>query len=414
MTVLQGGFDSMQRINAQGPPRLAVAAVATLALAAAAPGLASASPRGYQHGQRHPHAARTLYVSPRGSDSGRCTSRRPCKTIGHAVAVAAAGDVVMVRRGTYNEQVTVAKRLRLIGVGHPTINATGEQNGIVITGPGSAHSMVRGFVVENAAQEGILAMRTAWVTVSTNVVRHNDLGAAAQHPTGECAPQGQVPGDCGEGVHLMTVAHSAVLGNRVTQNTGGILLTDELGPTYRNLVAANAVHENPFDCGITVAGHNSKAVVNGTVQPRVAGIYENTIADNVSNRNGLRGEGAGVLLATAGPGTAVYSNVIRGNRAAGNNLAGITLHSHAPGDDLNGNKIIGNSLRNDNVGGDPDAGDTETTGILIFSAATTLKGTVVRRNRIADTHFGIWTQNVPTIPTSANRFSNVAVPVFQK
>jgi nitrous oxidase accessory protein NosD len=317
---------------------------------------------------------------------------------------------VYVERGTYREQVTLAKPLRLVGAGFPNIDAAGQENGVVITG---AHATIRGFVIENATQEGILAVRTSHLTIRGNVLRHNDLGERADHPTGECAPQGQVPGDCGEGLHLMTVAHSVILGNRVTRNAGGILLTDELGPTYSNLIAANHVYENPYDCGITIAGHNDKAVVDGKVRPDVAGIYKNRIIANRSDRNGLRGEGAGVLLATAGPGTAVYGNEVRGNRATGNNLSGITLHSHAPADHLDGNKIIGNWLRHDNVGGDPDAQDSRTTGILIFSAAQTLADTVIKGNWIADTHYGIWTQNMTSIAASANRYSNVTIPVFQ-
>lgn len=395
--------------------RLLCAVATVLLVGAAVPSLASAhsSRRGHHH--RHHHARfGTLFVSPSGMDSDGCTRRDPCKTIGYAVSVARPGDTVAVEHGTYREQVTVAKRLRLVGVGHPRIDASGQRNGILITGPGSAHSTIRGFVVANATQEGVLAVQTAYLTIRDNIVRHNDAGFGATNPTGECAPQGEVPGDCGEGLHLMTVAHSVVLRNRVSANAGGILLTDELGPTYRNLVASNRVYENPYDCGITVAGHNNQVVVDGTVKPDVGGIYENRVIANVSNRNGLQGEGAGILLATAGPGTAVYSNEIRGNRADGNNLSGITLHSHAPGDDLDGNQIIGNWLGRDNIGGDPDANDAQTTGILIFSAVKTLAGTVVRANRIADAHFGIWTQNMPSIPTSANRYYNVTVPVFQQ
>jgi hypothetical protein len=175
------------------------------------------------------------------------------------VSAAAPGDTVDVERGIYGEQVTVAKRLRLIGTGHPRIDASGQQNGIVITGESSAHTKVEGFVVENATQQRILAIRTAYVTIRGNLVRHHDLGASAEHPTGACAPQGQVPGDCGEGMYLMTVAHPAVLGDQVTRNIGGILLTDGLGPTYRNIVVGNHVYVNPFDCGITVASHNGVA-----------------------------------------------------------------------------------------------------------------------------------------------------------
>ncbi len=379
-----------------------------LVVASAACLLAAALPSGALARQR------AFYVSPHGSDSQNCTRRQPCKTIGHAVSAAPSRSTVIVRRGAYTEQVKIDKRLRLIGVHRPVIDATGQTNGILISGEGAARSVVRGFVVERADQEGILAMNTRRVTIRSNIVRQNDLGAAAPQPTGECAPQGEVPGDCGEGVHLMSVTRSRVLGNRVTKNAGGILLTDEFGPTAHNVVSRNRVYRNPYDCGITIAGHNDKAVQSGTPMPKVAGIYKNTITRNLSDANGLRGEGAGILLATAGPGTAVYSNLIMANTANGNNLSGITLHSHAPGDYLNHNRIIKNLVRNDNLGGDPDAGDTDTTGILVFSAVSPLRGTVVRGNVIRDVHFGIWTQNVPTIQERANHFRNVSVPVFQK
>jgi len=369
---------------------------------------------GHKHGHRHGHAGRVLYVAPSGSDAAACSKAAPCQTIGHAVDVAGNGTTVIVRAGTYAEQVTIAKRLFLVGQGRPTVDATGKLNGIVLSGSGSAGALVRGFVVEHANQEGILATQTAHVTIAGNVVQNNDLGAAAQNPTGECAPQGQIPGDCGEGVHLMSVTHAKVVGNLVTQNSGGILLTDELGPTAHNLIVRNRVLNNPFDCGITIAGHNPRAVQNGVRMPQVAGIYANLISGNVSNDNGLRGEGAGILLAGAGPGTGVYDNLVKHNVANGNNLAGVTLHSHAPGDDLNGNVIVGNRLRNDALGGDPDAGVRDTTGILVFSAVTPLRKVIVRGNTISDVHFGIWTQNAPTIPLNANRFFNVAVPLHQQ
>jgi len=362
-----------------------------------------------------PRPGNVLFVSPSGSDaSPSCAWSAPCRTISHAVSIAAAGATVVVLPGTYAEQVTIAMRLRLVGKHGATIDATGQTNGVVISGAAAAGSSVTGFVVEHATQEGILATQTAHVKIGWNVVRSNDLGATSSNPTGECAPQGQIPGDCGEGVHLMSVTDAKVLGNLVTQNTGGILLTDELGPTTRDLVWGNRVVDNELDCGITVAGHNPMAVQGGTRMPSVAGIYDNTIAGNVSDDNGNRGEGAGILLAGAGPGTGVYDNVVKHNEASGNELAGITLHSHAPGDDLNGNAFVGNRLRDDNLGGDPDAGVSDTTGILLFSAVTRLQGIVVRGNVIKDVHFGIWTQNAPPIPANANAFFDVAVPLLQQ
>ena len=67
---------------------------------------------------------------------------------------------------------------------------------------------------------------------------------------GECAekvqpaPAPPIPGDCGEGIHLLSAVDSVVANNTVTGNSGGILLTDENGPTYGNLIKHNLVSDN--------------------------------------------------------------------------------------------------------------------------------------------------------------------------
>jgi parallel beta-helix repeat protein len=358
-------------------------------------------------------AAKTLYVAKTGSDANACTKKAPCQTISHAVGLAHKGDTVKVAAGTYTEMVAITSRIGLVGSG-ATIDATGQSNGVQISGPQSAGAAVRGFEVENATFEGILAQHTSRLDISSNNVHHNDLGMFAQTPTGECAPSGQIPGDCGEGLHLMSVTNSHVTRNTVSDNSGGILLTDELGPTARNTVSGNRVLGNLYDCGITVAGHNPKAIsATGKLAPSVGGIYRNTITKNVSNGNGVKGEGAGILLAVAGPGAAVYDNLVRGNTANDNNLAGVTLHLHAPGSYLNSNKIIGNRLSHDGLGGDPDFKVTQTVGILVGSAVGKLRGTVISANTISDVHFGIWTQGVSKIKRKSNKFHHVDVPLTQ-
>jgi putative cofactor-binding repeat protein len=362
------------------------------------------------------HDAGMYFVSPRGSDGNPCRAWAPCATIGHAVSLAADGDTVVVKRGTYNEDVTIAVGLRLQGVGNPTIDATGLDNGIVVTG---ADATVEGFTVENATFEGILVRNTHGVTIRGNVVKGNDQGIflPPEEQTGECAAAGPVPGDCGEGIHLWAVTNSRVAHNWVGNNAGGILLTDETGPTAFNLINDNTVVDNKYDCGITIAGHNPGAAPGGVPAPDVAGIYSNIVAHNRADGNGVLGEGAGILIAGAGPGTAVYDNQVVGNEGSGNGLAGLTLHSHTPGQDLNGNVIMGNRFSNDNLDGDFDFDpytDGQTTGILLASA-TPLTGTVVQGNVIRNVYYGIWTLNLPPIPVSANHFANdVTTPVYQQ
>jgi Right handed beta helix region len=367
-------------------------------------------------------AAKTLYVSPKGEDGSGCTMLAPCQTIGAAVAQAVTGDTVSVASGTYPESVTIAKDISLIGVGRPEIDASGLTNGILITGSAAGGALVDGFTVDHALREGILALSTSRVTIADNVVRFNDGGSFAPNPTGTCLPDGNVPGDCGEGVHLEAVDHAEVTGNVVENDTGGILLSDEAGPTYANLVSHNTVLDNPWACGITLVGHSGNAYGATGPTPRTGGVYGNRILDNTVNGNGTKSLGGGILLASGMPGAGVYSNLIEGNVANDNGLGGLTIHAHLAGQDFNGNRIIGNSFSHDGLHGypngapgDSDVGVRRTVGIIIYSLVSRLTGTVVRGNRLSREFFGIWTDNAPTIKHAANTFAkSVRVDVSQR
>ena len=91
-------------------------------------------------------AARTHCSSRRaGTDSGTCgQASDPCLTIGQAVSNASDGNRIIVLPGTYAEMVTVDKSLSLQGT-HVTIDATGQNNGILLQGPGASGSSVRHF-----------------------------------------------------------------------------------------------------------------------------------------------------------------------------------------------------------------------------------------------------------------------------
>ena len=93
-----------------------------------------------------------------------------------------------------------------------------------------------GFTVRNALGEGLLAAGLTsplrYLSITHNSVVHNDLGGGVPPASAyfECAAQGQIPGDCGEGIHFVAVAYSQISGNHIADNSGGVLLTDETGP----------------------------------------------------------------------------------------------------------------------------------------------------------------------------------------
>ena len=390
---------------------------------------------------------RTLFVSPRawpwGADRS-CRSAR-FRTIQSAVNAARPGSTVVVCKGTYHEQVVLNKPLSLQGQ-RATIDQAGVTPAFQVTLPGlgtqtifagvvmvSSDIRFTGFTVTHAQGEGILAAglgrELTGISISHNAVVHNDLGFGVPTPKStyfECQANGQIPGDCGEGIHFTAVAYSAIKGNIIAFNSGGMLISDETGPTHNNLIAGNVVTGNSTDCGITMPGHNSNALdANGQPQPSVAGVYDNVVRGNVVTNNGLKGEGAGVLFANAGPGTAVYGNLVRGNYIAGNELSGVTFHAHLlpPGtfEDLSGNKVIGNSIGTNNTGGDPldcppgsttcSPQDLVTTGILVYSGGTPVT-TTIAFNHIFNNAIGIWLSKAVTARgLRTNTFRNVTTPI---
>jgi len=68
-----------------------------------------------------------------GSNSNNCTSTpTPCKTIGHAISLAASGDSIRVAAATYNESLSIHKSLVILGSSASTTIIDGAATGTVV------------------------------------------------------------------------------------------------------------------------------------------------------------------------------------------------------------------------------------------------------------------------------------------
>jgi nitrous oxidase accessory protein NosD len=336
--------------------------------------------------------AATLCVNPGGNFG--------CKSsISAAVSAASPGDTILVVPGTYKEQVVITKPISLVALvkGQSIIDAKGLSNGIFINGMAAAPKagvsgvLVSGFTVRNANFEGILIANGSDITIVNNHVLDNnkslDIGG------GECpgipAFETNEGDDCGEGIHLIGVDHSQIVRNESESNSGGILISDETGTSHNNLISGNSVHDNPYDCGITMASHGPATTVIPTAKVSF-GVMNNTIVHNNSSRNGLQlpGAGAGVGIFAPFPGTAAAGNVVSDNDLNNNGLPGVTMHNHAaapapaPPVNLNDNVITGNRISG-NAADTEDAGTSGPTGINVFSVAP-ITGTVISQNVFED------------------------------
>jgi hypothetical protein len=136
-------------------------------------------------------AATTWYVNGvNGSDSHNCRSPlTACKTIGHAISLAASGDAVTIAAATYVENVTIPVSLTVTGSG---------AGGTIIDG--NAHTSV--VKIPNASTH---------VTLSNVTLRNG-------HAVGGCAVRGvaYVIPSCGGGVYnagTLTMNNSVIISN---------------------------------------------------------------------------------------------------------------------------------------------------------------------------------------------------------
>jgi len=408
-----------------------------LPTAALIAGAGAMLPQSASAAQMSSHGRGTLIVSTKGFDAGNC-QRHSCKTLGFALTQAHPNDTIIIFPGTYRESRNanvVTPRLQGLtikstnGAARTVIDASGNANGLLIE---ASRVSVIGLTMKNANLEGILAQppRSSWpkkptsapanishVTIARNVVVHNDRAYNTHLPPDSACPSSLTDADdCGEGLHLMGVSWSKVTGNTVSHNVGGILLSDggfgiSVGPAAHNLISRNQSTDNAFDCGITLPGHDPRAVATtgknaGKPQPNLAGVYANTVVNNVASRNGA----AGLLDATPYPGTGAYDNVFAGNTANGNGNSGFVLHSHAPLQDVSGLVVVGNRFGKNNLAGDPDTGVKPTTGVMLLSIAVKVS-VKVDGNQISNNVNGIaFNSNVKVV--GHNKFANVTNRLF--
>jgi parallel beta-helix repeat protein len=333
----------------------------------------------------------TLCVNP-GGTSG-CYA-----TIQLAVNAAAANQVINVAAGTYTEDVTIGKPLSLMGAGagQSFIDATSLPNGILLDGlnnPGLQDVTVSGFTVENALYEGVLLLNTTAVKVLNNDIVNNDQQGPSTSGS-SCAGQPDYETDesydCGGGLHLLGAVSSNVLGNTVSGNADGIVITDETRAAQQNTVINNIVNANPLVCGIVLASHPPV----GSQPPDYAthyGVNNNTISTNTSTNNGAVKGGAGIGLFSDGNGPGIVTNnTVAGNTLTGNSLPGVAIHSHKgpalghPADNMSGNSIVNNTIS----GNGADVADAETSGtaginISSGDGGSGIVGTVVTGNTIS-------------------------------
>ncbi len=353
----------------------------------------------------------TLTVATTGADTGDCTITA-CATLGYALSQAAPSDTILIEPGTYLASADPAGTSNTVPPGLSGLNieaGTGDATNTIIEGAptygltiNADDVTVNGLTFDKSGAAGILVSPPSTATAPAavndvtieNVVSSNS-DQCTNTPTTAACTAAIGAGDYGESIWMLSTTNSTLEHTTLTNGLdGGLLVSDEMGPSFGNTIEDNNAVNNLLGCGITLAAHNMDAIFSsganaGQPNPAGGGVYNNTVEGNTSNGNGATG--IGVF-------NAAYNNTIENNTFNNNGEPGVKLNPSFPGGDVNGNSIIGNTIGVNSLLDGPGGGipgnhnslSTQTTGIIVVAPAGPVTGTVIHGNTITGNFFGIY------------------------
>jgi len=213
--------------------------------------------------------------------------------IQEAINNANSSDTILVRNGTYYENLIVNKTVSLIGENMEATIIDGGGAGNVISITGVNNVSIQGFTIRRSGMSppgnGILVAHSAGNDISNNKIRDNS-----------------------EGIYLYFSSSNIVKGNLISVNNDGISLFS----SSDNVVSDNIINSSNYD-----------------------GIYLSASNDNVFSRN--------IILYDGNAGMSLYyssSNVIYSNTVS-NNYYGISLSTFSSNNSIYHNNFSNNTAQ---------------------------------------------------------------------
>ncbi|HEV2425665.1 MAG TPA: choice-of-anchor Q domain-containing protein [Terriglobia bacterium] len=278
--------------------------------------------------------AATWYVNGKtGRDTNNCTSAKTaCKTIGHAISLAASGDSISVAAATYTENLTITVNLSLIGANASTT------------------------IVDGGAVSRVISILSTTARVSLSRLTIRDGIAAG-----------------GGGIlnwGKLTVSSSTISGNTASSSysaTGGGIYNSGTLTVNSSTLNANT-GTTTFMYGGAIYNSGTVAINNSTISGNSAlgftgggggGIYNSagTVTINNSTLSGNSGtpDGGGIYN---GATTILQNSIVASSTSGGNCSGAVTSHGYNLSSDGTCNFNSAGDLNNT----DPQLGSLQNNG----------------------------------------------------
>jgi len=231
--------------------------------------------------------ASTWYVNGiGGNNANACKSpTTACKTIGHAISLAVAGDVINVAAATYNENLTIGFSLTVIGSGAPTTIVDGGEASTVFTISTTAKVNLSGLTIRHGrAHLGGGLYNNGVLTINNSIINGNGADSSCSGATFCDSAGGGIYND-----GALTINNSTIGPNQAfvqcqyqcATEGGGILSEGGTVVINNSTISGNSAFASCSPRGFCHSDGGGIFVANGT-----ATISKSTISGNSANESG--------------------------------------------------------------------------------------------------------------------------------